>query len=461
VFLSDVIPGRSSVRTRNPCRIVTVTALVPDRRSPAFAGARRAVRDGRRKQSTPGRARLDCAGMTTPDLPTLKARAEQMRRAGATMAEIAREVGRAPSTLHGWAAAGGWRLAEIEELALSPSQGERMGGEAVQVRGCSTAGADPLTSILSPRGERENSAAPLSALEAAKALQQRAAQLATAGQIRAAEAAARLADRLLRTEFHLARLTPPEKPRESPEEIARMRAEIKRRLDRIRETRHLTGGVSEALPVLADGGAIEHLRQTAARGRRCLRRKGIWRRPDDFGDFIAMVRLTACPVPDDKKGDMIAAKHGLVGIDTDKLRCSGKRDSGLFAHLLFQGSAQRLAALHPAAGEMPARPVGVAHERDLSVRIDRQPLHAERHAARTAPMALHQRSQDRFEAQLPAHAQRQIAAQSLPSGALQTRLESGSARPVFLEFAMFALVALAIPFAAFGILNLIEFGRLD
>jgi len=30
-----------------------------------------------------------------------------------------------------------------------------------------------------------------------------------------------------------------------------------------------------------------------------------------------------------------------------------------------------------------------------------------------------------------------------------------------MEFAMFALVAIAVPFIAFGVLNLIEFGRLD
>jgi hypothetical protein len=44
---------------------------------------------------------------------------------------------------------------------------------------------------------------------------------------------------------------------------------------------------------------------------------------------------------------------------------------------------------------------------------------------------------------------------------MQSRLESGSMRPVFMEFAMFALVAIAIPFIAFGILNFIDYGRLD
>lgn len=153
------------------------------------------------------------------------------------MAEIAREVGRAPSTLHGWAAAGGWRLAEIEVFSLAPLQGEREEGDSPRVRGCGAAADDPLTSILSPsEGERRNDAAPLSPLEAARALHQKSADLASAGQVRAAEAAARLADRILRTEYHLTRIGgPPEKSEaERAQETEALRAEIGRRFDRLR-----------------------------------------------------------------------------------------------------------------------------------------------------------------------------------------------------------------------------------
>jgi hypothetical protein len=170
-------------------------------------------------------------------LDELKTRAEQMRREGASMAEIARAVRRSVSTIYGWAAQGGWRIAEIEEISLSPSQGERMGGEAVQVRGCSTVSADPLTSILSPKGERQNNAEPLSPLDAARALQQRAAQLGQAGQIRAAEAAARLAERILRTEAVLIRLDAahPASDAEARDRAnAEAFAELKRRFERFR-----------------------------------------------------------------------------------------------------------------------------------------------------------------------------------------------------------------------------------
>ncbi|GJL98089.1 MAG: hypothetical protein DHS20C06_19060 [Hyphobacterium sp.] len=76
-------------------------------------------------------------------------------------------------------------------------------------------------------------------------------------------------------------------------------------------------------------------------------------------------------------------------------------------------------------------------------------------------MGLHQRSQDRLEAEFPAHEGGRDAAQSRPSGARQTRLES---RPIGLFFAecfMYALIALGLVFVVFGILNFIDFGRID
>jgi hypothetical protein len=81
-------------------------------------------------------------------------------------------------------------------------------------------------------------------------------------------------------------------------------------------------------------------------------------------------------------------------------------------------------------------------------------------------MALHQRAQNRFQAQPPARHDRAEGgldgAQSRPSGARQTRLESGPIGFVVTEFViMMALVALGIPFILFAVLNLIEYKRVD
>jgi hypothetical protein len=77
----------------------------------------------------------------------------------------------------------------------------------------------------------------LSPLDAARALQQRAAWLGQAGQIRAAEAAARLAERILRTETVLMRLDGAS-PASDADAEARANedahAELKRRFERFR-----------------------------------------------------------------------------------------------------------------------------------------------------------------------------------------------------------------------------------
>ena len=86
----------------------------------------------------------------------------------------------------------------------------------------------------------------LTPLDAAKALQQRAAALGAAGEIRAAEAAARLADRILRTEYWLGRVKPADTPPPTEAEIQALRAEIGHRLDRLR------GVQAEALEAARD-----------------------------------------------------------------------------------------------------------------------------------------------------------------------------------------------------------------
>lgn len=54
----------------------------------------------------------------------------------------------------------------------------------------------------------------------------------------------------------------------------------------------------------------------------------------------------------------------------------------LLAHLLGQRLKRGLAAFDPAAGQMPAGHVAVAHEEDAAVGIETGRTHAHRHAAR-------------------------------------------------------------------------------
>lgn len=265
--------------------------------------------------------------MAVMSLDALKARAEAMRRAGASMAEISRAVGRSPSTLHLWAAQGGWRIVDLEvegldffksavpshapdslvipappgaarettdsdsagarmecaqgcdadgsEFAASapqkddrppdflvipappgaagettegPSAGARMecpqgwgdsGSEfeecPPQARDRAPSGQDappePVSEANRARGTE------LSPLEAAKALHHRSAVLGQAGQVRAAEATARLAERILRTEAQLLRIdiaNPEPDPEGHDQWPGGAGAELARRFARIR-----------------------------------------------------------------------------------------------------------------------------------------------------------------------------------------------------------------------------------
>lgn len=173
--------------------------------------------------------------MRDPDLPALKARAEQMRRAGVLVHDIASAVGRTPSTIYEWAAQGNWRVEDLES--------EIGGLDAEHPEGVTLRNGSRVHASGAPRDDGNDTAAantpePLTPLEAAKQLHQRSADLAAAGQIRPAEAAARLADRILRTEYHLTRIDGPPGPETPAEEPEMVKAELADRFRRISRHYH-------------------------------------------------------------------------------------------------------------------------------------------------------------------------------------------------------------------------------
>lgn len=161
-----------------------------------------------------------------------------MRREGVPVHEVARAVGRSPSTIYGWAAQGGWRVEDLEAEGISqasPSSSGLTGGprdRPVPRR------ARPDEDAGLNAGEKTDLQTARSPLETVRQLHQRSADLAAAGQIRPAEAAARLADRILRTEYLLGRVggaPAPEPPKRDPDEI---RAKLAERFHRISKHYH-------------------------------------------------------------------------------------------------------------------------------------------------------------------------------------------------------------------------------
>lgn len=210
------------------------------------------------------RQRGDTAAVTPP-IFTLRARAEQMRREGVPVHEVARAVGRSPSTIYGWAAQGGWRVEDLEAEGGALDAGHPgvippVPAKAGSLRDSARSGTHAETFLMDPRvrEDRRNgsrvhaSGAPQddgnditaadtaarSPLETVRQLHQRSADLAAAGQIRPAEAAARLADRILRTEYLLGRVggaPAPEPQKPDPDDI---RAKLAERFHRISKHYH-------------------------------------------------------------------------------------------------------------------------------------------------------------------------------------------------------------------------------
>src|SRR5262249_47125619 len=75
----------------------------------------------------------------------------------------------------------------------------------------------------------------------------------------------------------------------------------------------------------------------------------------------------------------------------------GELDIALFAQFARQRLGQRLARLDPAAGQMPATDVTVLDQENAARAVDHQRAHAQRHAAREAPVEPQHAPQRQFE----------------------------------------------------------------
>lgn len=78
---------------------------------------------------------------------------------------------------------------------------------------------------------------------------------------------------------------------------------------------------------------------------------------------------------------MISAAGALVEIDCDKLRRANHLQIALLAQFLDQGIAGGFAALNPASRHMPARHVGMTHQKYPALTVKGGRADAERHAA--------------------------------------------------------------------------------
>ena len=87
-------------------------------------------------------------------------------------------------------------------------------------------------------------------------------------------------------------------------------------------------------------------------------------------------------------------RHRLLQEDAVQPRLRGKADVALLLQLPLQGALHGLADLDAAAGQLPARHVGVEDQEHPAVPVEHQAAHAQRHATLEPPIGVEYPAQD-------------------------------------------------------------------
>lgn len=111
--------------------------------------------------------------------------------------------------------------------------------------------------------------------------------------------------------------------------------------------------------------------------------QGIERKKSAFGNFpIGLPRAVLNEAPDDIDGNMIPSGNAPVEINAQQFRRAKQCDVAFLTQFFCKRVAQGFTGLDAAAGQMPARNIGMAHKKNPVVIIQHDGAHTERHGAR-------------------------------------------------------------------------------
>src|ERR1700757_1783804 len=103
-------------------------------------------------------------------------------------------------------------------------------------------------------------------------------------------------------------------------------------------------------------------------------------------------------LPDDKDGNMVAARHMTVEKYAMQLWLAGKHDASLLNQLAPQRIGKAFADLDASAGQMPAGDIAVLDQEHPVVGVQHHAANAERHAAGKTPIEVKQAPQRGLQA---------------------------------------------------------------
>jgi len=110
------------------------------------------------------------------------------------------------------------------------------------------------------------------------------------------------------------------------------------------------------------------------------------------------LRISILPeIAHNKKRDMVAPRSPPVEVNSIEVWCSGNPDIALFGQLTRQGFQQRFACLYATSWQMPAIDVRVPDQKNTACAVNDHRAHAQRRAARKAPVKMQNLSNDWLE----------------------------------------------------------------
>ena len=164
-----------------------------------------------------------------------------------------------------------------------------------------------------------------------------------------------------------------------------------------------TLGVCGVYQSRSGGRSVQHLGDAAARAAGRALWQGARVEPLATQDLALGGRRRRGPGVESVEHHMIAGKDGAVVVRRQQRQPAGRADAGLFLKLPDRRFLERLAALHAAAGEVPARRIAVLDQQNAPLVVENHHPHAQRQPPQAPHGEAIGRQQPAIEATLEGH----------------------------------------------------------
>jgi len=158
------------------------------------------------------------------------------------------------------------------------------------------------------------------------------------------------------------------------------------------------GTTAEPSPQLTHRRAAEHLGDAGAGGAGDAVRQRVGRKEAMRDDFIiGRRRGVLAEFAHDVERHVVAPRRPLVEEHAVQGRRRGQQDIAFLGQLARERREERLAGLHPAAGQVPALHIRMLDQEDAAAAVDHHGARAQGRSARETPVDMHQPPDQRLK----------------------------------------------------------------